>query len=76
MFRRIINMSDKISVLSDNELDVVGAGTFLPPLIDVSTNISKSRVTQTNNSTVKFSWSVDPVQQANSVGTTVSIRLG
>jgi len=66
-------MSNQITELSTEELDAVGAGGFFfPPLIDLSTNISRSKITQTNNNTVYGGGWVS-VQQSNSVGTTVII---
>jgi|SwirhirootsSR2_FD_contig_51_6643807_length_560_multi_3_in_0_out_0_1 hypothetical protein len=67
-------MSEKISTLSEKELDAVGAGTFFPPLIDASTNIYGSYVKNTNVTSVKWSWNVG-VQQGNNVGTSISVTL-
>jgi hypothetical protein len=67
-------MSEKLSTLSEKELDAVGAGTFLPPLINASTNIYGSYVKQTNASTVKWSYAFG-AQQSNNVGTTIAISL-
>jgi len=64
-------MSEKITVLSDKELDAVGAAGSL---INASTNIFASFVKQTNYSSVKFSLGVG-ASQSNNVGTTIAIEL-
>jgi len=61
-------MSSQVTVLSDQELDAVGAGSF----INLSTNVAFSTIKQTNYSKVYGSAFVS-VQQSNNVGTTVIV---
>jgi len=62
-------MSDAITELSSEELDAVGAGLYVN--VDLSTNVYKSRIYQTNYSSVYTKYSDVSVTQSNNVGTTV-----
>jgi hypothetical protein len=66
-------MSDAITELSGDELDAVGAGLSIKAYVDLSTNISHSKIYQSNYSKVYAgAYNTVTVIQSNSVGTTVN----